>query len=1026
MLSVAKGFLFSRITGEQTAPNPTEEERNVVTGAARFIISWGNDTTPANASINLRDVRDSARKSVNAVLSRSRKSIDINDIAASYGLRSQNSRPLSDSVLHGDQTALAETALDQSNSENAFSSQRSRFAGEEVALAAKLPQNARVVERIAAAPLPCSLLATSDTLGRIFVQDSRDLCVLRVLKGYRDAHVAWVAQGGPLLAILAPRLNVLELHRPLDVKRIAAFRLRPGSMLVQSAMHRALCISPDGHLYELMRSRKSGGVAAAGIKEEQPNGKAEELETAHSATVNGVEDMTEAVRTGQSGSVVDYESLHMFLEAVKRGQTSVAVECLQNVRDSRQKVAHLMTAVLTCASYVRPEIHIALSSKAAQIASSLEDRDLLSRFEAHSRLAEAYAIVFAEILPEGAVAEENSVAKYGKQLMEDDIGAGLLEFAVEAMKGDASPANVSGKRTRSSKEEGNMLTCERFILSHALHPSMDIRSRSDYILRPRRDISEAEQVWLAKLYFSRLLHVDSADLPTEGREHPATKDVFLALSEVIGLQEAELAHHFAIFFLHVPLLALLKTRVAIHASPIRCAISRLRTGFSQEIVDQVLIEECETSACIPNAVLLTRLCVIHERRRSDGNDALFLASLDRLEEVLLFRKLIAGSKIPPAVYEKFTARGCSGALGDAERHAVTSLIEWHEFDRAAKILIRLDESRRGHKLAWQESASVSEAALLACRKKAVSVITDAGREVIPENVVSWILSVEVDEDQSHWIQLINEQRETVLRKLRSVLLSAHQYFSDSSVDAVRCLQLAEAMSALIELEINWHTKSKASATGPHENPESVAESGNQRPKRDSSTMGESKDFGSRQNAIIDHVNTDETQRSSPINNAEESNEVCEIVEETRMHTSEASLITTNELERDRLGRTGTQGKGDFFSGEGPSTAAEGTSHVHPFAIPTLENTGLDDDALDPVPTLSDGSDRMEDLPDTRAKVPKGSSGAEIDRRVREDTQNNDSDEDDDMFFDAASRQASDLLAADENNDAAMVPEIADN
>ncbi|CDF32349.1 unnamed protein product [Chondrus crispus] len=172
------------MTGEQTTPNPTEEERNAVTGAARFIISWENDNTPDNASINLCDIRHSTRKSVNAVLSRSRKSIDINDIAASYGLQSQNWRPLSDSVLYGDHIALTETALDQSNSKNAFSPQRSHFAGEEVALAAKLPHDAKVVERIAAAPLPCSLLATSHTLSRIFVQDSRDLCVLRELKGY--------------------------------------------------------------------------------------------------------------------------------------------------------------------------------------------------------------------------------------------------------------------------------------------------------------------------------------------------------------------------------------------------------------------------------------------------------------------------------------------------------------------------------------------------------------------------------------------------------------------------------------------------------------------------------------------------------------------------------------------------------------------------------------------------------------------------------------------------------------------------
>lgn len=298
---------------------PQEDTRKAVTGVASLSTCWADNPASGQGVINLSDVRDSARKSVNAVLSRGRNPIDIDGTAASEGSRSRNSRA-STAALQLDDLArvarLSHGGMEDKFADGLLNRQRSRFAGEEVAQAAKLPQNARVVERIVAAPLPCTLLATSDTLGRIFVQDSRDLCVLRVLKGYRDAQIAWLAQGGPLLAILAPRLNVLELHGPLEVKRIAAFRLLPGSMLVQSTSHHVFCISPDGKVYELMRTMK--GQAETTVEDHAATLNRDEAKiAATSIREAGNFDETVNGNVSSNGTAADYESVGAFLEAVR-------------------------------------------------------------------------------------------------------------------------------------------------------------------------------------------------------------------------------------------------------------------------------------------------------------------------------------------------------------------------------------------------------------------------------------------------------------------------------------------------------------------------------------------------------------------------------------------------------------------------------------------------------------------------------------------------------------------------------------
>lgn len=801
MISVARGFLFSRIVpGADSTPEETGDERKAVTGIARLSTSWADDGVSGQPLINFSDVRDTARKSVSAVLSRGRKPMDIDGTAASEGHR-QNSRSSlrrergSGHSLPQQGTDNPDKGSEQPNGDGIFMRQRSRFGGEEVAQAANLPQNVRIVERLAVAPLPCSLLATSDTLGRIFVQDSRDLCVLRILKGYREGQVAWLARGGPLLAVYAPRLNILELHETLSGRRIAAFQLKSGSMLVQSTEHHVFCVSPDGRLHELMKARKeqSGDSSRAAQERAADNERVQS---------QGSNDSSFGTDFGNShSSAADYELVGAFVEAVKKRQTSVAVDCLQQVENAVDKVAHLMATLVTCTQYVRTEVHIALASKAAEIASNCKSKDLASRFEAHGRLAEAFALLAAELVPEDSDLERKRLSQYGPRLLEDELGKGLVEFAVDELTMGSS-SRVGVKRMRTTASEDEMINCERFILSHTLIPSSDPRADLEYVLVPRRELSDSERTWLAKAYFSRLLEIDSAGIPTPGLEHPTTRDVFLALKDFVGLTEMEIARQFATFILNMSLLPLLNTHTALYASPIRCTIGRLRGHFAAGMVDSVMIEECERSSRIPNAVLLLRLCEMSQNENSSkGQNGPFTASLDRIGEVLLFRKLIAGSAVPRDIFSKFTGKRCTGVPGDAERHAVACLIEWNDLERASKVIMGLEVSRRRHSLDWHESASVSEAALYACRRKAVILMTEESSKVIPVSVVEWVRAADPFEKQSQWERILAEKCESTLRQLRVVLINAHQYFPDTSVDAVRCLQLAEAISALIELEV---------------------------------------------------------------------------------------------------------------------------------------------------------------------------------------------------------------------------------
>lgn len=817
-MSAARGFLFSRIaTASEDTNEEPDDQREAVTGVARNVASWSDDPTSQPSFLKFSDVRGTARKAFttgfNTALQGRLNTVGNYDRLATrsgsapYGklVSSSHASTNKASAVAGARTLQFSKIKSSLGMDRRFPDsdsvqrQNSISSSDGVTdLLTRSARNARVVERVFAAPHPCSLFATCDTLGRIFVQDPRDFCVLRVLKGYRDANAGWLAEGGPFLVVHAPRLNVVEIHGPLEQKRREAFRVLPGTLLVQTTCFRVFCVFPDGRLFEVKTNEVSTEDVRGGI------------DVSAGFRVNHVADLDAngtSVRTASDensadieGYAPEYELIGAFVEAVKSGKANQALECLQRVEDDSFKVAHLMATLIACTAFTPADVHAALASKAGQIAAKLQNPDLVCRFEAHGRLAEAFQLVEADAMPQDLSADRLRMSKYGPRLLDDELGNGLVEFGMNELTTNSPSAEIPGRSRKAGNSGISRVNCERFILSHYLVPTVDPQVDNEYEIHPRFDLSDGEQKWLAMVYFAKLLQPNSANVSTAGREHPTTGEIFMALNHYIALSEAEITKQFVAFFLQSPLIPLLNTHVSIYASPLQCAVARIRSQFAQDVVDPIILDACETTTRIANAVLLVRLCAIHDvEALTDENTNPYVESLDRLNEVLVYRSLTAGSRVPQNVYECFTARRFSGTRGDAERHAVTCLIEVDDYDRVLRIFDGSYGSRKLENLGWHGAASVSEAALLACRKKAALLIEDTGEKVIPRNVVAWIRSID-SSDLDTVVPIEKEERIGRLRMIRAIMISAHAFIPDSSVDAVRSLQLAEAMSALLDLE----------------------------------------------------------------------------------------------------------------------------------------------------------------------------------------------------------------------------------
>jgi Rab3 GTPase-activating protein regulatory subunit N-terminus len=652
------------------------------------------------------------------------------------------------------------------------------------------PQNARLVQRLVIAPLPCTLFASCDTLGRLLLMDSRDLCVIRMLKGYRDAHVAWLARNGPTLTVLSPRRALVELHNPLESKRLAAFQVEPGTMLIQSTSFAVFCLSPSGFLYELAPSKKIASMSVRGNNGTQATGPVTEATPSgekQDAPVPCVDDDLAALRMPPSS-----ETLARFLQFCATGQTSQAVKVLDEVvlYDVRH-VAHLMAMLVCTSSSVRAEVHVAVASRAARLAAEIPDPDLEIRHEAHSRLAEAFGLLAAEVLPDNA----KTATRAGILLLNSDE-----TFAAGVHAIDDHNTNGGGA---SRKNVADPITCERFILAHVLLPGKSVAGtmEREYILRPRDDLSEEERLLLSRAYFARLVSLGENSLVRGADPEPSScRDVFLALGRVLVYGIDEIIAHFVDFFLWSPVGELLNTPLTLHDSGLRYALNKLRSKETQSIADDAIILACENTTQIENAMLLVRLCVVEEAPRA-GVDPRFLGLLDQLVQAVQLRAHVVGSDAESSVRGRITARHFQGVVSEAERQAVSLLAEGGEYFRAAGILAGL--SSRVPQLEWHEAASVSEVALQASRRRMAVLFDDDVYKEIAPSVAAWIkecrpLSAPGDSSTVAARGLARDMGE--LKGIQTLLIAAHEHFPDTSVDTVRCLQLAEAIAIVLRQE----------------------------------------------------------------------------------------------------------------------------------------------------------------------------------------------------------------------------------
>lgn len=927
-MSAAKGFLLSRLTTQVSSENENgddqiENERAAVKGAARGVAAWVDDPDAyASSSFKIGDGRTVVRRaletSFQAGLQQRTKHGSVTKTLANStrtatetGTTRSSSAPYSTISPTGKtiSSVRAAAAAKISLSARSITGRRrgypsivtdadvvkrvhSMTAREDVAgLLARHTKNTnmRIVERVAFAPNGCGLLACCDTLGRIFIQDSSDFCVLRILKGYRDASIAWIGGSGSssgvgktLLAVHAPRLDVVELHGPLEQRRREAFKVLPGTLLVQSTSNNVFCVFPDGRVFELSavesgRSNNADDVSGASEVDSDGKGSVEigtqsqKGQQLHQTSFqNEKAGVLPTLQTGheKEENIPDYELTGQFLEAVKSGRASRAVECMDRVANDAFKITYLMATLVTTTSQVRVDVHMALASKAGHLVAQLQNPDLVCRFEAHRRLAEAFQLIEAEpTLLDCSVDRLRGSSKLGPRLIEDELGYGLVGLGMNELKNGphlkssaaTSTKPESGKRMIKGRdgldpfdddeiEEGELelgmdrgmiagVNCETFILSHCLVPTVDLEVEAEFEILPRSDLSQSEQVWLSMAYFGKVLELDlSVNVPVINREHPATAEIFAALAHYVGLSEAEITKQFVTFFLHAPLIPLLNTYVSLHASSLQCTIARIRSLFTRDVVDRIVLDACETTSRVANAVLLVRLCATHGEDYGDGGDDddvggsydivandggnvdkrntdgvsvrhslnPYVDTLDRLNEALIFQKLIIGSAVPKMVQEEFTAMRFSGARGNGELMAVVELLKANEFERVVNIFEgRVSGMRRLVDLSSKESAVLSAAALESCRKKTAQLINNPVMQqvrVIPVNVESWIRLVEGGENSDGANGVGDKLRLQRLGEIRAVLIAAHTYIPDSSVDAVRSLQLAEAISALIDVE----------------------------------------------------------------------------------------------------------------------------------------------------------------------------------------------------------------------------------
>lgn len=840
VFSAAKGAVVSRLSsfvprfGAAPPPPPTPEGNDRVGGAApnagdedddtgksalsasvRASLSWSDEPDASSPLLRfgLQDMSNTARKSMANLLARRHARI-MGTTDTAY-----------DAGDDGASAALARrTSVDIG-------------APPSSAAAAALPQNIRLIQRCASAPLPCTLFATCDTLGRVFIMDARDLCVIRMLKGYRDAHVAWVARGGPVLAVLAPRRSIVELHNPLEAKRLAAFEVEPGSLLVQSTSFSVFTLAPSGILYEFAPARKPvdrvGRHKAGAGPSEARSPEGEGLSTngeqnprtataASSTTAPANESMedVEVIRQPPSNSTVS-----LFIEHCKAGRTSHAAGVLESAaEEDLQHMAHLM-ALLVCTrilkepsnessdaeapSYVRSQVHVALASRAARLAADAGNADLEVRYEAHSRLAEAFGLLAVDVFP-GTLGDGASTLR----LESDDAFASCLHNFDDLSTG--SHGRVQ------KRDDDDLVNCERFILAHVLLPSVpDTKlTGSEYVLRPRDDLSEGERIWLARAYFARLVAVDEKDVLRGSDPEPtSSRDVYLALRGVLGYSVEQVLSHFLDFFLWSPVEELLQTPLRLEQSGLRYALNRLRSLIDRAMVDDNIIHACENTTRIANAMLLVRLCVVHEGAGSASVDPRYLALLEQLIQAVRLRADLVGSKAESAVKGRITARHFQGSGGEAERQAVSLLAEGGEDVRATAVLAGLSQKRPA--LEWHEAASVSEVGLQIARRRLASLFDEKAYASIAPNVASWIQEGEEDKKGLVPIATGESPRGTPtsshadeLRGIQNLLLAAHEHFPDTSIDTIRCLQLAEAIASLLrEFAAAKDAEAEATAEG---------------------------------------------------------------------------------------------------------------------------------------------------------------------------------------------------------------------
>lgn len=511
IFGAARGLLYSKRGAVGVQQQKATEQP--VAGLASVSLDWNDNSAEHTDALQVQksvqsytrfNVRGNARRSVKAA-----SSIIRSQVAKSAKAIGPNASNAADLIR--DSTGLkrprSRGSMDEPNSANMVSGNASNgisrnnsrvtSVGENpltvrVRALTRVFPNSRIAQSVSIPPQPSTLFAIADNIGRVALHDSRDLCLVRLYKGHRDAQLAWITgYKETLLAIYSPPTCTLSLYSPLKNLRaqhtpLISFQLPSRSLMATNyTNYQLIFVAPSGHTFVLKLAKKGGYEnSASPVASEE----------------------TDNIRQNQITKL--FEDFIRFCK-----EENIEAACKMLSETSSKESAYLLSQLVTRKDTdVSAECHGAV----AQFAAARSPVPVRYRFDAHFRLATAASLLSRK--SSGDNESPTSTSPPSNPLIADVIPACEQHDTLE--KGDTLPASLCSVR--------------KFIQGHSLclRPCEERRDGDSNVLMLRRNKENSRQI--LRMYFERSSGFDeSINVVLKGTLGYTPADVGEALGEYL-------------------------------------------------------------------------------------------------------------------------------------------------------------------------------------------------------------------------------------------------------------------------------------------------------------------------------------------------------------------------------------------------------------------------------------------------------------------------------------------------------------